>query len=263
VGTSVTLGSVRRTDHPPRVVAHRGFAGRYPENTVAAFVAAAPDCDAVELDVHPAADGDPVVFHDDRLDDLTDASGLVRETATSAVVAAEVLGSGETVPRLSEAVAALDADTALNVELKSAGETPRRADEALDRREREAARERWQSFVDRVSGALADAPQEVLYSSFCVGALAALAERGDEALAPLTATGGEWAFDAAARYDAVAIHPAADIVLADAGLVDRAHDDGLAVNAWTVRTWHEAVRASEAGVDACIADYPGLVGRVR
>jgi glycerophosphoryl diester phosphodiesterase len=256
------LDAPRDPARPPRVVAHRGFAGRCPENTVAAFAAAAPDADAVELDVRPTADGDAVVFHDDRLDDLTDARGLVRETPTDRVLAAEVLGSGETVPRLADVVAAVPADTALNVELKSPGTATRRPDQSLSSRDRETARTRWQGFVDRVAETLADAPHEVLYSSFCEGALAAVRDRGDAAVAPLTATDGRRALDVAARHDAAAVHPAWGLVLdsADgAGLVESAHASGLAVNAWTVDTWHRAARLDDAGVDGCIADYPGLV----
>jgi glycerophosphoryl diester phosphodiesterase len=260
---SVTaLGSLRDPSRSPRVVAHRGFAGRYPENTVAAFVAAAPEADALELDVRPTADGDPVVFHDDRLDDLTDSHGLVGATPTDSVLTAEVLDSGETVPLLRDVVAAVPADTELNVELKSPGATTRRIDSAgpLASSELDEARDRWRRFVDRVAEELDGSPHEVLYSSFCEGALAAVRERGGAPLAPLTATDSAAALDVAARYDAAAVHPAWRLVLdADAGLVDRAHASDVAVNAWTVDTWYRAARLSDAGVDGCIADYPGLV----
>ncbi len=48
--------------------AHRGGAGLYPENTLAAFRdAVARGCDGGELDVQLSKDGDVVVFHDYRL----------------------------------------------------------------------------------------------------------------------------------------------------------------------------------------------------
>ena len=45
--------------------AHRGGAGLYPENTLAAFRdAVARGCDGAELDVHLTKDGEVIVFHD-------------------------------------------------------------------------------------------------------------------------------------------------------------------------------------------------------
>jgi glycerophosphoryl diester phosphodiesterase len=49
----------------PRIVAHRGFAARYPENTLDAVRAAyALGVRMVEIDVQIAADGVPVLLHD-------------------------------------------------------------------------------------------------------------------------------------------------------------------------------------------------------
>jgi glycerophosphoryl diester phosphodiesterase len=60
------------------VIAHRGFSGKYPENTLAAFEAAAKmPIDAFELDVHSSRDGRIVVIHDATLDRTTDRSGNV------------------------------------------------------------------------------------------------------------------------------------------------------------------------------------------
>jgi glycerophosphoryl diester phosphodiesterase len=247
------------------VIAHRGFAGTNPENTAGAFRAAAPDADAVELDVRLTADGDPVVFHDDRLDDLTDATGAVGATPTATVCAAEVLGSGERVPRLREAVAAVPADVGLNVELKGPGTTPIRPNESLPPGDRAAARARWTPLVDAVREDLADAPHDVLYSSFCEGALAAVRARCDAPVAPVVGADLSAGLEVAARYGASAVHPRATLVagtpFADGVGVDvvaRAADAGMAVNAWTVTTWRRAAGLRAAGVDGVIADYPGL-----
>lgn len=49
-------------------IAHRGGAGLYPENTLAAFRdAVARGCDGAELDVQLSSDGEVIVFHDYRL----------------------------------------------------------------------------------------------------------------------------------------------------------------------------------------------------
>lgn len=61
-----------------RIIGHRGSA-YYPENTEPAIRKAAElDINWVEVDVMGAADG-LVLCHDDRIDDITDSTGLVRD----------------------------------------------------------------------------------------------------------------------------------------------------------------------------------------
>lgn len=62
------------TQAVPLVIAHRGFSGQAPENTLPAFrLALAARADLVELDYHHTADEVPVVLHDSTLDRTTDA----------------------------------------------------------------------------------------------------------------------------------------------------------------------------------------------
>src|SRR5258706_10746745 len=94
-------------------LAHRGDWRRAPENTIAAFLAAlaVPGCDGLEFDVRAAADGVPVVIHDEtlarvqgvaaRVDQLT-AEGLERHG----------------VPTLEAVLAAVPRRAFLDVELK-------------------------------------------------------------------------------------------------------------------------------------------------
>src|SRR5262245_51040489 len=66
----------------PRIIAHRGASATAPENTLAAFrAAAAAKARWVEFDVSLTSDNRPVVFHDDRLDRTSDGSGLLAETS--------------------------------------------------------------------------------------------------------------------------------------------------------------------------------------
>lgn len=61
-----------------KVMAHRGYSGAYPENTMLAFrKAVEAGCDGIELDVHESKDGVLVVFHDDYLDRTTDGCGRI------------------------------------------------------------------------------------------------------------------------------------------------------------------------------------------
>lgn len=259
------------------VIAHRGFAGCAPENTVAAFTnAIAAGADMVELDVRPAADGTPVVFHDDRLEGdeprdgrpLTDREGPVREASLGTVKAAEVLGSGRTVPTLAAVLEALPPAAGVNVELKSGGSGDRRPGEALEPDEREERRRIWAPFVDGVLANCSGFEGDLLFSSFHEGALAALrAADGDRDVAVLAGTDLAAALEVARRYDCGAIHPPITAVAGtpfvddpEVDVVSIAHKEGRAVNAWTATTWLQFEALAEAGVDGIVAEYPGLGG---
>ena len=60
--------------------AHRGFSGKYPENTMLAFRKAL-ECgaDGIEMDVQLTKDGELVVIHDERVDRTTNGTGYVRD----------------------------------------------------------------------------------------------------------------------------------------------------------------------------------------
>ena len=104
-----------------QIVAHRGYASAFPENTRAAFTQAAQTADWIELDVRPCETGELVVFHDERLDDLTNGTGRVVATPWAELSELEVLESGERVPLLDEALAAIPGDVGVQIELKDLG----------------------------------------------------------------------------------------------------------------------------------------------
>lgn len=63
-----------------KVIAHRGYSGKYPENTMLAFKKAVEaNCDEIELDVQLTKDGVVVVFHDEKIDRTTDGTGLIKD----------------------------------------------------------------------------------------------------------------------------------------------------------------------------------------
>ena len=65
---------------PVLAIAHRGFSGAAPENTLAAFKKAMEvGSDMIELDVHLSKDGQVVVIHDDTLKRTTGGNGKVAD----------------------------------------------------------------------------------------------------------------------------------------------------------------------------------------
>ena len=82
-------------DHPvPIPFAHRGGAGEWPENTMAAFEGARRlGYRYMETDVHATSDGVLVALHDEKLDRLTDRTGTIAELPWSEVRLARVAGT--------------------------------------------------------------------------------------------------------------------------------------------------------------------------
>lgn len=104
-------------------VAHRGLWNRdkdRPENSLAAFEAAASAGYGMELDVQLSADGEAVVFHDDRLNDrdLTTASGRIAEHRATDLAEVKLCGTRETIPTLAEALECVGGRSLVVVELK-------------------------------------------------------------------------------------------------------------------------------------------------
>jgi glycerophosphoryl diester phosphodiesterase len=122
---------VRTDPIVPEIVAHRGYAWRYPENTLLA-VRAALDCGAafVEVDVLLSADGVPVLIHDATLARTAGRDEEVAALPWSELQDIEVAerprlgerGAGETVPSLKQLVALLGGRPAASafIEIKRA-----------------------------------------------------------------------------------------------------------------------------------------------
>lgn len=105
-----------------RPIAHRGLhdrnAGR-PENSVAAFRAAAEAGYPVELDVRLSRDGKVMVFHDEQLDRLSDLSGTFDDYDSHTLSGARLLDSDQTIPTLAQVLETIGGRVGIAVEVKS------------------------------------------------------------------------------------------------------------------------------------------------
>jgi glycerophosphoryl diester phosphodiesterase len=88
-----------------------------PENSLAAFEAAASLGYGAELDVMLSNDGEVVVFHDATLERLTGQEGAVSQLRLAELQALRLLGTEHTVPSLAEALRLL-AEVPVMVEVK-------------------------------------------------------------------------------------------------------------------------------------------------
>lgn len=112
-----------------KVIAHRGFSGVYPENTMLAFKKAIEvGADGIELDVHLSKDGQVMIIHDEALKRTAGVDGVVSDYTRAEL---EKISAGKTkndefgftpIPSLDEYLAfmAEHKDKITNIELKTA-----------------------------------------------------------------------------------------------------------------------------------------------
>lgn len=242
------------------LIAHRGFAGVAPENTLAAARrAGCLGADTIECDVVPTADGTPVVFHDRRLDShgssrgITDATGAVDELSTEAVTDTHILETTQQIPTFSAFVDAVPDKVGLNVELKHPGTG--NVEGAPDT---ESHRDQWRPLVRQVLDTLDRDPDGVLFSSFSETPLDIVqSEASNARIAPIA-----WDLDTAIRMSDTLgteiIHPSIEGLESAESEPPREYT----VNAWSAKTWQDAHRTVQHGVDGVIADYPNLLSTV-
>jgi len=225
---------------PVEIIAHRGYSARAPENTMAALDAAvASGADAVEFDLHTAACGTPVLFHDAMLSRTTNGAGPLRRRTFAQLRALDAGGwfspkfAGERIPSFEEALRRLKGRIGrIYAEVKGYREL-----EDLDRMVR-LARE-------------ADALDDVVFISLNWTVLDRMrGRRPDLAIGYIVDEVGE--VDEAihrAHGDAHALLDLrADLVLGDPALADRLGREGIETAVWTVNDATEAARLYDLGV---------------
>ncbi|MGO9266074.1 MAG: glycerophosphodiester phosphodiesterase [Candidatus Binataceae bacterium] len=253
-----TLKSDFFASPPPRVIAHRGFSGEYPENTIPAFRAADKIGAAyLELDVHLTRDGEVVVIHDDDLLRVAGVAGVVAEMDLSAVRAADAgyhfsvdgvsfpfRGKGIRVPTLREVLRAFPAQRFI-IEIKQ--RAPSMVRPTLEIIEQCAMSRRvliaseHQAPLDEVRALAPSLPTN--FSSHEVGLFTLSLAPGAEPYAP--------------PGDALEVPPDHHSwQLVTPASVAAAHRSGVEVHVWTVNEVAEMRELLALGVDGIITNYP-------
>jgi len=102
----------------PLNIGHRGAMGHETENTIASVKKALElGVDMIEIDVFLIKSGELVVFHDEMLDSLTDASGKIEEFTLDELQKVVVKGNHQ-IPTLEAVIKSIDKKVPLNIELK-------------------------------------------------------------------------------------------------------------------------------------------------
>jgi glycerophosphoryl diester phosphodiesterase len=227
---------------PPRIIAHRGYSAKHPENSMAAFRAALEaGARGIELDIHLSSQGEAIVFHDYTLQRVHgDPRRLMELTGT------ELASFG--IPLLEELFDSFRDRVFYDVEIKSRRHGPTGA-------EREAVR------LVRAYGL----EERVLISSFNPHALRAVASAGPEIPrgiiyskereVPYLLRRGWGRF----AVGVAALKPRSDQVTPS---MMRRLGGRYAVLPWTVDDPDEARRLHKLGVDGIITNDPVTIAAV-
>ena len=235
-------------DQPFLAFAHRGGA-LYPanlhrENSTHAFgQAVALGYRYLETDVHATADGVLIAFHDDRLDRVTDRSGLIVDTPYSAVREARI-GGHDPIPTMAELLTRFPR-ARFNIDAKSPKAVDLLADLIVEHK-----------AFDRVC-----------VSSFGIRRLYRLRRRlGRRVPTAASALGIAWNrflpwFTAVLNTSAPALQMPVDrrilglrLEVLTGPLLEAAHHAGKQVHIWTVDDEPEIERLLDAGVDGIFTD---------
>jgi glycerophosphoryl diester phosphodiesterase len=111
---------------PP--IAHRGLHDERHgiiENTASAFRAAILGGYGIETDIQAAAGGEPVIFHDERLERLTYGAGEVKDFTPAQLAAIPMRGTGDRIMPLAAFLALAGGRVPLFLEIKSLNRTDR------------------------------------------------------------------------------------------------------------------------------------------
>lgn len=218
-----------------KVIAHRGCAEQYPENTISAFEQVADRVDTIEFDVRRCATGELVVFHDELLDRLTGTTGSVGETPWADLQQLTVGDSDQGIPRLGSVIEAIPRDIGLDIELKEPGLSADVLDllSAEDREVTMTAND--PSVIAELARTAPDVPRGFIFWEEPAGGLELARRQGCDV--------------------AVVEHR----LCLEHGLVEQAHEAGLGVWAWTVTDRATAGDLRTAGVDGLIVDRLDIV----
>lgn len=250
----------------PLVIAHRGGAGLWPENTLYGFGrAAALGVDVIETDVRASADGEIVVMHDEYVGRTTDGAGRVPSLTLAELKRLDAgyrwtadggrtfpfRGQGVVVPTLREVFEALPS-MRFNIEPKQSDPPIVAPLCRLIREYRMTDKVLVASFSGSTIEQFRRECPEVATSASTSEVAAFLAMQRSGLAASYTPS-----------MQAVQVPEWAGAVrVLDKEFVAAAHGRNLRVHAWTVNDEGAMRRLLEMGVDGVMTDYPDRLLKV-
>lgn len=248
------------------ICAHRGDSAHFPENTLPAFQSADRlGVDCIESDVHLTADGECVLWHDDSVDRMTDASGKIEEFSLSELLRLDAgygyeneqgeypfRGQGIRIPSLAETLETLP-KARFNLDLK--GTSPKLVERFVDTIYAYQAQ-------DRVLGASFHYRQLQRLRSLAPSMITSFSEtevRRMMMLQYLGLTGMLFPFPGVSLQ---VPEYSGDTLIVSPRLIEKLHARGVFIQVWTVNREEDMRRLLDMGVDGIITDDPRLLMNV-
>jgi glycerophosphoryl diester phosphodiesterase len=223
------------------VIGHRGAMGHETENTLASVQKAIDlEVDMIEIDIFKIKSGEIVVFHDELVDRLANATGRIEEYGIS-YVKQMVLDGNHSIPLLQDVLNLINNKVRLNIELKGAG-TCDRVNHIL------------KNYIEKKGWTL----DNFLISSFKWEELREFRRiNKDIPIAILTEGNPLDAIDIAKELNAEAINP--DFEKLDLGVATKIKEAGFKIYTWTINEASDIELAKSWSVDGIITNYPERV----
>ncbi|MCL6267600.1 glycerophosphodiester phosphodiesterase [Flagellimonas myxillae] len=228
-------------DSNPLVIGHRGAMGHETENTLASVQKAMDlGVDMIEIDVFKIDSGEIVVFHDERVERLSNGGGKIEEY-NIVDLHQLILDGNHRIPMLQDVLKLINNQVALNIELKGSN-TADRVNFITNYYIKERG---W-------------AAENIIISSFKWDELRDYRDLNPEAnIAILTEEDPLDALEVAKELNAMAINPHFKKLTAEN--TSKMQDEGLKVYTWTVNEPQDIEAMKEFGVDGIITNYPERV----
>jgi len=235
-----TLASCQMKEEP-LIIGHRGAMGHETENTLPSIQKALDlGVDMIEIDVFKIKSGEVVVFHDDKLDRITNAPGSIEDYYITDLNKVIVEG-GHKIPLLQEVLKLIDNKVALNIELKGRNT----ADKVNHIMKYYIEKKKW-------------SPDNFIISSFNWDELKEMRKyNSDVAIAVLTEEDPVEAIPVAKELNAVAINPYFKKL--DEEKAEAIHNAGFKIYTWTVNESADIEAMKNVGVDGIITNFPERV----
>ncbi|CAB1255215.1 glycerophosphodiester phosphodiesterase [Clostridium sp. MT-14] len=227
-------------------IAHRGFSGMYPENTMQAFrKAVETGADGIETDLHITKDGAIVLCHDETIDRTTDGTGFIKDYTCRELMKFNA-GHGERIPSLDELLDYMkDKNLLLNLELKN---------DIVHYKDLE------KYTIDKIHQYGLE--KNVIISSFNHYSMQKVKEY-DSSIKTGLLYGlpihkpGEYA----RRIGADALHPLFSLIM-DKDIIGDIKENGILINTYTVNKESDMKKLIHLGVDGIITNYPNVLKKL-